>query len=75
MQGLTEVLVEAVCEAGPFELAALKLSWMQIFEETATEVVCEAGSPDLLSLPSLMSGPFALQTLTFKGNIVDTFLH
>ena len=47
----------------------LKLFWMQIFGETVTEAACEARSPRLLVLSSLVSGPYALQTYTFKGNI------
>lgn len=58
VQGITEVLAEA----GSFEV-----DLDAIFEETAAETICEAGWPGLLALP--FTGPFALQTQTFKGNI------
>ena len=62
MQGLTEVLAEAVCEAGQFEESHFEIILDASFEETAAEAVCEPGSPGLLALSSLESGRFALQT-------------
>lgn len=56
----SEVLVGVICEAGQSQLAALKLSWVQIFEETTPEAFYKAGSPGLLILSSLVSGPFVL---------------
>ena len=62
MQGLTEVLAEAVCEAGQFDESHFGITLDASFEETAAEAVCEAGSPGLLALSSFQSGLFALQT-------------
>lgn len=56
----SEVLVVVICEAGQSQLVALKLSWVQIFEETTPEAFYKAGSPGLLILSSLVSGPFVL---------------
>lgn len=54
MQGLTEVPAE-MSEDRPSELAILKSTWMQIFEEAVT------GAVRLLALSSLVSGLFALK--------------
>ena len=39
VQGLSEALARIVCEAGPSQVAALKLFWMQNSEETTTEAL------------------------------------
>ena len=61
-QGFSEVLTGIVWENGQRQLALLKLSWMQIFEETEMEAFCVTGLLGLLVLPSLVPGPFFLKT-------------
>lgn len=59
---LESEVLGVICEAGLSQLVALKLSWMQIFEETTPEAFYKAGSPGLLILSSLVPGPFLLKT-------------
>jgi hypothetical protein len=56
MQGLGEVLAEAVYEVVPPGASHFEGVLDAIFEETAIEAICKAGPPGLLVLSSLMSG-------------------